>query len=269
VENKTWKFPAGEIGLEFHIDKNHEIPVDLFLREATADAILTVLMQANAVWHQDRYRQVRLFCPYVPYGRQDRVSSPGTAFSLEVFAELFAKANVDEIHIVDPHSKETVYQLEVYMDVFVYPANKVFSQRVTENMNYDSWKNVVVLAPDKGAVERAWLVADSINCTQVHYAQKVRDPESGEILGIEALTIEPHHHVLVVDDICDGGKTFIELAKAIEGRCASKTLYVTHGIFSKGYGVVADHYDAVWCTDSFKNDAPANRIIPLNKHFNW
>jgi ribose-phosphate pyrophosphokinase len=40
---------------------------------------------------------------------------------------------------------------------------------------------------------------------------------------------------LVIDDICEGGRTFIELAKLfkeVKGKETQINLYVTHGIFS-------------------------------------
>ena len=55
-----------------------------------------------------------------------------------------------------------------------------------------------------------------------------------------------HAHCIVVDDICDGGGTFIGLAKLLKGRGAIKcTLAVTHGLFTKGFDKLADHFDEI------------------------
>ena len=68
-------------------------------------------------------------------------------------------------------------------------------------------------------------------------ADKKRDPSNGEITG----TVVYSEHlgsqdVLIVDDICDGGRTFIELAKELRHLTTGRIyLYVTHGIFSKGH----------------------------------
>ena len=49
---------------------------------------------------------------------------------------------------------------------------------------------------------------------------------------------------LIVDDICDGGGTFIPLAKKLKNAGAKTvTLYVTHGIFSKGLDPLKEHID--------------------------
>jgi ribose-phosphate pyrophosphokinase len=121
---------------------------------------------------------------------------------------------------------------------------------------------LVVVAPDKGAVKRATLVAESLisldTPERILFGEKVRDPGSGEILETLVLTRmgETFTHLtpdklapfplkgkpmLIVDDICDGGRTFIELAKVLrEFEPSEIILYVTHGIFSKGFEVFKD-----------------------------
>lgn len=267
-ENKVWNFPAGEVGVN-HFTNGMKM-FDLHLRGGTSDEIMKVLLQANAIRNQDQNAYIHLLAPYVPYGRQDRVSAPGTSFSLEVFAQVLGTARFNQISIVDPHSQTTVDELKKHIDrVDVYHAYDFIDKRIVEDIPYREWSEIVVLAPDKGAVQRAQDCARTLGIAEVHFAEKVRDPSSGEILGIVAPTIKANHHVLIIDDICDGGRTFIELAKVLEGKCASKTLFVTHGIFSKGYWEVALHFDKVWTTDSFEPTGPTEYIIPLNKYINW
>jgi ribose-phosphate pyrophosphokinase len=52
--------------------------------------------------------------------------------------------------------------------------------------------------------------------------------------------------VLIIDDICDGGKTFLELGKKLKELGAkSVLLHVTHGIFSKGRDAMFPYVDVV------------------------
>jgi ribose-phosphate pyrophosphokinase len=47
--------------------------------------------------------------------------------------------------------------------------------------------------------------------------------------------------VLIVDDICSGGRTFIEISKILSQRNVGKIyLYVTHGIFDIGIIPILD-----------------------------
>jgi ribose-phosphate pyrophosphokinase len=60
--------------------------------------------------------------------------------------------------------------------------------------------------------------------------------------------------IIIIDDICDGGRTFIELAKVIKEQ-TDKPIYlvVTHGIFSGGFEKLSDVLDGIFCTNSVKN----------------
>jgi ribose-phosphate pyrophosphokinase len=54
--------------------------------------------------------------------------------------------------------------------------------------------------------------------------------------------------VVILDDICDGGGTFIGLTKKLREKGAAKvTLYVTHGMFTKGVKILLESIDEVWC----------------------
>jgi ribose-phosphate pyrophosphokinase len=59
---------------------------------------------------------------------------------------------------------------------------------------------------------------------------------------------------VIVDDICDGGRTFLEIAKTIrsERNISILKIYlvVTHGIFSAGFDELKKHFDGIYCTNS-------------------
>jgi ribose-phosphate pyrophosphokinase len=61
---------------------------------------------------------------------------------------------------------------------------------------------------------------------------------------------------LIVDDICDGGRTFIELAKVLRPLTSGQVkLYVTHGIFSAGFEALAG-LDRIFVANPFPADLP-------------
>lgn len=90
-------------------------------------------------------------------------------------------------------------------------------------------------------------------------AAKVRDQLTGEITGLSMPDIESGLSILVVDDICDGGRTFTELASLIKKYEPKKlVLYVSHGIFSKGIECILESgYDAIY-TKSGKREERRN-----------
>ena len=88
-------------------------------------------------------------------------------------------------------------------------------------------------------------------------ASKVRDLDTGKILKTEIPTIDgfgPKMKYVIVDDICDGGRTFIELAKVIKEQKPDAEIYliVTHGIFSAGFGELNNYFNKIFTTNSIK-----------------
>jgi ribose-phosphate pyrophosphokinase len=69
-------------------------------------------------------------------------------------------------------------------------------------------------------------------------------------------TLDQHADLkyVIIDDICDGGRTFVELAKAMkESRPTAKIyLIVTHGIFSAGFDTLNQYFEGIYTTNSVK-----------------
>lgn len=286
---KQWMFSAGEIGVqlgthEMPEDKNQIITLGLF--NADSRDILRLIMTVNA-YREAGYQRLALFMPYVPYGRQDRVTTPGTAFSLKAFAQIINSLDFIAVAVVDPHSPVTVElidrckvftQAEIIARHLAYFSQPDLAEGDTSMFailiqTWGAEEPWVVVAPDKGAVGRAQAMAKVLGTDEVFYAEKVRDPATGEITGLTLSGDVTNRCVVVVDDICDGGYTFIKLAEHLENT-AFRMLLVTHGIFSKGFMTVAEHYDAVFCFDTFDRsivDLPNDEVdeIPANNliHF--
>jgi hypothetical protein len=87
--------------------------------------------------------------------------------------------------------------------------------------------------------------------------EKVRKEETGDIIGLApSRTVSCGRH-LVIDDICDGGATFLKVAEMLPG--CEFDLFVPHGIFS---GSALDRlsqagYSQIFTTNSFVHDDPA------------
>jgi Phosphoribosylpyrophosphate synthetase len=72
--------------------------------------------------------------------------------------------------------------------------------------------------------------------------------------------------ILVVDDLIDGGGTFLRIAEELSKITSKKpNLFVTHAIQKEGLEKVAKVYDKVFITDSYKTwqneDLPSNIIV--------
>lgn len=71
--------------------------------------------------------------------------------------------------------------------------------------------------------------------------------------------------LLVIDDICDGGGTFVLLANELKKHNPTRfSLFVTHGIFSKGVEVLYDAgYSSVITTDSLFDEGRKALFLKL------
>ena len=166
-----------------------------------------------------------LYMPYLPYARQDKEATNTQTFALRPFLTLLAPMGFETISAFDPHNESVVReQLSNFEAISPLSAiSEVINQIQPDLLCY----------PDAGAQSRYAQVVAYPSL----FATKVRNQSTG---AIESLTVNGDFQnkvVLIVDDICDGGMTFIRLSQALKG-AAQIHLYVSHGIFSKGTAVL-------------------------------
>lgn len=168
--------------------------------------------------------------PYLPYARQDKEVSNDSTFALETFANLLNSLGFKAIFVYDPHSsraKELIRNL--------IPINPLLNIRYA----IVSTDATAAAYPDRGALER---YRDYVALPYI-YANKSRNPASGAIENYELIVLNGalRRSVLIVDDICDGGSTFVHLAAALKSNGADEiNMYVSHGLFSKGIQILKD-----------------------------
>ena len=93
----------------------------------------------------------------------------------------------------------------------------------------------MLVSPDLGAYKKVDKLAQQIGYRgEIATGTKVRDLATGEIVRSDVNTSDLNGKpCLVVDDICDGGRTFIELAAALKAKGAGDLYFIaSHGIFS-------------------------------------
>lgn len=165
--------------------------------------------------------------PYLPYGRQDKEISNNTTFALRTFAYLLNELNFSQVVIRDAHS-------EVALELINYSR----SYFMTETLNNLLNNYTTVCFPDAGACDRYNEYFPDYNIVN---GSKQRDQQTGYITSYSFKGDVKDRNILIIDDICDGGMTFIILAKSLlEAGANQVDLYVSHGIFSKGKQVLHD-----------------------------
>jgi len=234
-------------------DNKNIIYIDLPLRNS--NDVMELLLLSNAIdeFYGDEMRK-EYFLGYIPYGRQDRICSEGESDSLRVFAQLLNMCNFRKIYTIDPHSdvsRAVINKLKVVNNHgLVLEALDDFTE-VQED--------VVLVCPDAGASKKFPSLMTAVTQKYPNMSKdfiacsKVRNPNGGRVdkVTINNGNVEGKYCV-IVDDIIDGGRTFIELAKELRQAGALEvSLICTHGIFSKGFTELQTHLNSIYVTDTF------------------
>lgn len=251
-EVETKIFSGGEVQVTlkpmFHAKSSGSNVICLLAHLKCANGIIA-LAQIKQILNRDfPDSKIYLIMPYVPYARQDRAMVKGDAFSLKVFANLLNSLKFDCVEITDPHSDVTPALID---NVHVIEQHKCY---VLAGLNgaYDA-----IVSPDGGALKKIYKAANALDIWDVIEASKNRDVATGKIITTYFTGDVAGKNLLIVDDICDGGFTFIKLAEVLKAGGAKQVdLYVTHGIFSKGIEVLTPFIDNVYCQYSWTTPHP-------------
>ena len=247
-----WKFPAGEVGISIAFDAVAlaRLKVIIYAAITSSDEVMQLFMLTDALKRQYTNANIHLVLGYTPYGRQDRVCSEGESLSVLVFAKLINAQGYKTVTVYDPHSSVTEAVID---NCIVIDQTELFVDDFMRRIPVD--KRQVLIAPDAGAMKKVTDIYKQSEFGEVMFANKVRNMMTGEIIEYSFSGDVTGKHVVVVDDICDGGATFLELGSRLRGAgVESMTLCVTHGIFSKGHEALVKMYDNVYTTNSYHMD---------------
>ena len=172
------------------------------------------------------------FVPYFPFARHDRRNDALDGFELELALELVRSL---DLVIADPHS-DVAGQLR-----HIPQASAVALLRETCAFEGDP----IVVIPDAGATKKAMTWVRPAEA--VSQALKHRDVRTGRLSGFQVLADDfGGRPCVIVDDICDGGGTFLGLAAELRKKNAGPLrLAITHGLFTKGLGALSEVYASI------------------------
>jgi len=231
------RFPSGELQITF-INKMSSYLVDncVTIRGSvtSSDHIIELLQLVEAIKHSMPTVRIKIIMPYCAFSRQDRRCNDGESFSLKVFTNLLNSCNFQSVVTYDNHS-----------DVSTALINNCYNKSVTtvlDNYSVDldllsptnalSAKYDYFVSPDAGANKKVQSCSQRFNVPMIR-ADKQRDLTTGKITHSEIFATTEQLDgaiVLIIDDLMAGGRTFLELAKALKGVQPNVVihLYVTH-----------------------------------------
>ena len=164
-------------------------------------------------------KELHLCMPYLPNARQDRTKDASDIFTLKYFADVINWLEFESVKVLDPHS--SVGEALINNLIVVTPEKYITMAGIdcTPDM---------LFFPDEGSMKRYAGMFKS----KYAFGIKKRDWETGKIEGLDIAgdtdAIE-NHKILIVDDICSRGGTFLHSAKKLKELGAKEIyLYITH-----------------------------------------
>ena len=266
---KQFAFSGGEEHVKL-FDPTNASSLDLFKKAdgftiltnaQNSSSIMQTLLTTDALRRLNKNAKVELFMPYFPYARQDRVMIPGEPFSLKVMTSLINSMKYDKVHVLNPHSEVTTALLDnieqIDNSLFVKYALDHICSKIEYAIEHVflkvDRKLLAIVSPDAGAEKKTYDLAKKLDITNIILGTKKRDVKDGKILKTDFVGDVSGKDCVIVDDIIDGGRTFIELAKVLRDNGAhSVYLIVSHGIFSSGIEELKKHIDGIYTTNSIK-----------------
>ena len=246
-------FPDGQPHVNIPtVTEGDEVKVICSLTDTSK--LLQLLETANALDNLFAKKKI-LVIPYLIAARYDRLMVQGDSIDLKVVADLVNMCGFEKVYLYDVHSEVALLLIK----------NAIGITNETLVKAYD-FPDAVLICPDAGASKKVGKYFDwNSNIKDIVYCSKNRELSTGK-LTLEIL--EPHEctnrNCVIIDDICDGGGTFLAIAEKIQP--AHLTLIVTHGIFSKGFEQLEKYFQQIIVSDSLYK--PYNSpIIKTIKHF--
>ena len=235
-------FPDGQKHIKIISILNPKDTIKIICRIKNGDDFFIVLQTADIL--QRHGIEFTLSIKYLFTARTDRVFSRNEAYSLKVIADI-------------------INNLDCYLEVFeLHKGNiKYFNNWIKHFQNADQ-SDYIYCFPDEGAFNRYSNNPDSLICT------KNRDPETGLLSNFQITNSKKFKggNVIVLDDLCDGGGTFLGIASKLdELKPSRKILKIAHAIQKIGIEKVSKVYDEVIITNSFYDwdleDLPDNVTV--------
>ncbi len=274
IDTEFKTFPDGENYLRINVEDETILEgKEVIIVQSTGPSVrnnqnaqfFELLMMIDAV-KRIGPKKIVVVVPYLAYARQDKIFRPGETRFIRTLLRIINSMEIDEFYVVDLHEP------------------KVLEEMSCKSVNIDSMKllaeyikslgaeNIVVLSPDKGAIERSKTFAKYFGSNvSLKVFEKERCVKTGEIKMTGSFDLE-NKDVVISDDIIATGGTMATAIKLAKQNGANKVYAVaTHALLLKNakYLILKAGADEIIGTDSIDNEvckvSLANAIIDYLK----
>jgi ribose-phosphate pyrophosphokinase len=225
TKTKVARFSDGEITVQVNDNVRGS---DVFVIQSTCtpvnENIMELLLMIDALKRASAGR-ITAVIPYYGYGRQDRKVQPRVPISSKLVADLLTAAGTDRILTVDLHAG----QIQGFFNI---PVDHLYATPV--QMGYlksCQFKDLCVVSPDAGGVERARAFAKRLNASLAIVDKRREKANVSEVMHV--IGDVKDKDTLLLDDMIDTAGTIVQAAKALKEMGSRKVYAVcTHAVLS-------------------------------------
>ena len=189
--------------------------------------------------------EVELFIPCMFQQQHDRRFNENESFELRIVADFINSCNFKRVYIHHPHSDVTGALINRSRVI----DNHLFINEVLRKVGSE---NLVLMSSDAGGFKPLIKLADIIEWKgETESAAKSRDPLTHKLTQQVSTMDFKGKDVLIVDDICVYGGTFVGLGKIMETRNVGKMyLACSHVTVKEPSRELPNYYDRMFTTNS-------------------
>ena len=224
-ETTITSFSDGEIMVQ--IDENVR-GSDIFVLQSTStpvnDNIMELLLLIDALKRASAGR-ITAVIPYYGYARQDRKVQPRVPISSKLVADLITVAGANRVLTVDLHAG----QIQGFFNI---PVDHLYASPVLlEYIRKCDFKDLVIVSPDAGGVERARAFAKRLNASLAIIDKRRERANVSEVMNV--IGDVKGRETIILDDLIDTAGTTTQAASALKEEGAKKVLAAcTHAVLS-------------------------------------
>jgi ribose-phosphate pyrophosphokinase len=219
------------------------------------DDIITIAL-VKSVLDRLKVKQADLSIDYMMYQQDDRLFADNESFGLKVVSNIINSLNWNSVSIFHPHSDK----VEMINNCVILSTNVYLARHIVQNDLKDS----VWVIPDSGAFKTQFKMIEHIDHKYFIACMKSRDHITGDIKTVVSGEDLKGRDCFIVDDICLGGRTFLNIASELKKlNCGKLHLVVSHGVFNNGIDHLLEVFETITTSRSLYNGPETDRV----RHF--
>lgn len=202
------QFSDGEINVRI---MDNVRGMDVFVVQPTSSPVnrhlMELLIMIDALKRASATR-ITAVLPYYGYARQDRKAQPRVPITAKLVADLITAAGANRVLTMDLHAG----QIQGFFNI---PVDNLFAAPVLlDYIRAKKFKNLAVVSPDAGGVERARAFAKRLEASLAIIDKRRDKPNVAQVMNI--IGDVKGHDCLLLDDMVDTAGTLTEGVSALK-----------------------------------------------------